>query len=321
LVYFWLIPAYVSWYTMLPKQNGVKLFSDPLGRVSFLMLMIFSIPVGVHHLFVDPGVSEVSKIMHSLLTFIVTVPSLLTAFNIAATLEKAGRKRGSRGLIGWVFRQGWGNPVIAAQLCGMLLFVVGGITGVINASFTFNIAMHNTTWVVGHFHMTLAGAVFLTYMGILYWLLPMLTGRRLFRPRLALLQVYLWFVGQIVFGGSMGRAGADGAIRRTDMGAEGAFVNPDWVPWLNLSAIGGAILLVSSILLYVVIIGTLRSPKQEAETEMPIETNAPSSPAILERWGLWIGVIIISNIIMWGPVLLSAMNFISGYWSTGFRMQ
>src|SRR5690606_17266114 len=111
LVYFWLIPAYVSWYTMLPKQLGVPLFSDSVGRAAFLMLMIFSIPVGVHHLFVDPGISELAKISHSLMTFIVTVPSLLTAFNIGATLERAGRQRGGN-MISWVWKQPWSNPLV-----------------------------------------------------------------------------------------------------------------------------------------------------------------------------------------------------------------
>jgi len=118
LVYFWLIPAYTSWYTMLPKQYGVTVFSDGLARIAFLMIMIFAIPIGVHHLFADPGISVVAKALHSLLTFVVAVPSFLTVFNISATLERAGRKRGGKGLFGWIFKQAWGDPVIAAQLFG-----------------------------------------------------------------------------------------------------------------------------------------------------------------------------------------------------------
>ena len=133
LVYFWLIPAYVSWYTMMPKQLGVRLFGDTMGRVVFLMLMIFSIPIGVHHLYVDPGVSEAAKFMHALLTFVVAAPSLLTIFNLAATLERSGRKRGATGLLDWMWKQPWGNPVIVSQFGGMILFIFGGITGIMNA--------------------------------------------------------------------------------------------------------------------------------------------------------------------------------------------
>lgn len=318
LVYFWLIPAYISWYTMLPKQIGGKLFSDSMARVAFLMLMIFSVPVGVHHLFVDPGVSEFAKISHSLLTFVVAVPSFLTAFNLAATLERAAHKRGAN-WISWAWKQPWGNPVVAAQFCGMLLFVVGGITGVLNASFSLNLALHNTTWVVGHFHMTLAGAVTLTYIGVLYWLLPLMRGRKLFMPKLALAQVFTWFAGMIVFGAGMGRAGVEGAIRRTDMGGAGAYISDLWAPWLNLSAIGGVLLLLSSILLYVVLVGTWFAAKGEVETEPPIATTGPASskPEWFERWGLWTAIIIISNVIMWGPVLIQAIDVVNGFFVPG----
>ncbi|MCB9453165.1 MAG: cbb3-type cytochrome c oxidase subunit I [Anaerolineaceae bacterium] len=323
LVYFWLLPAYTAWYTMMPKQNGVRLFSDGLGRMAFLMIMILSIPIGVHHLFADPGVSEVAKLFHALLTLVVAFPSLLTAFNIAATLEMAGQKRGSKGLMGWVFKQNWGSPVMAGYITGMLIFIIGGITGIMNASFTLNIALHNTTWVPGHFHTTLAGGVFLTYMGIFYWLLPFLSGRKLFAPKLATAQVYLWFVGMLLFGMSMGRAGIEGAPRRTDVATAG-YVNANAVPWLNLTAVAGMILLVSAILLYVVILGTLfASKKQEqAEAEPPIDTEAPAddpSPGIFENWRIWLVVIVISNLIMWGPVLIQALDFTNGFIIFGFH--
>ena len=320
LVYFWLIPAYVSWYTMLPKQLGVRLFSDSMGRVVFLTIMIFSIPIGVHHLYVDPGISEAAKFMHGMLTFVVAMPSLLTMFNIAATLERSGKKRGATGRLGWIVKQPWGNPVIAAQFSGMFLFIFGGITGIMNASVNMNVALHNTTWVVGHFHTTIGGAVFLTYIGILYWLLPQLRGRKLFMPRLATAQAYLWFVGMMFFGFTMGRAGLEGAPRRTDTGAAGAYVSDIVGNWLNLTAVAGVILLISSIMLYVVIIGTLFLSKEEPDEKAPIQTEAPEddpSPRIFERWGLWVAVIIVSNIFMWTPVLLSALDLAQGFYAVG----
>jgi cytochrome c oxidase subunit 1 len=324
LVYFWLIPAYVSWYTMMPKQLGVKLFSDALGRVAFLMIAIFSIPIGVHHLFADPGVSEIAKMYHSMLTFVVAFPSLLTAFNIAATLERGGRKRGAKGdLFGldWTWHLPWDNPVIVAQLGGMLLFIFGGVTGLMNASYNLNTALHNTTWIVGHFHTTLGGAVFMTYVGITYWLLPMIRGRKLWQPRLAVAQSYLWLIGMAIFAGGMGRAGLAGAPRRTDSGAPNAYVNMEAAAdWLNLSAVAGAILLVSSILLYAVIIGTLFFSKEPNDVTAPVDTEAPEddpSPMILENWRLWALIILVSNVIMWGPVLVQSYDATQSFWVEG----
>jgi cytochrome c oxidase subunit 1 len=312
LVYFWLLPAYISWYTMLPRQAGGKLFSDSLARVAFLLLMIFGIPVGVHHLFSDPGVSATAKGIHTILTFVVAVPSFMTAFNVGASLEYAGRKNGGKGLFGWILKQRWSDPIVAAQLVAMLIFITGGFSGLINASAQLNIAVHNTSWVPGHFHTTLGTAVTLTYIGILYWLLPLIRGRALFSKKIALGQVYTWGIGMFIFASSMGQAGLDGAPRRADL-VTSPYLNEAAKIWLNWTAVGGAILLISSILLFVNIIGTLFSRKP-VEITAPISTTGDSAaPLILERWGLWIGVIAIVCLLAWGPVIVDALDFTNGF--------
>jgi cytochrome c oxidase subunit 1 len=65
IVYYWLLPAYVSWYAFMPKQAGGELVSDSLTRLAFLMFPIFSAPVGFHHQFTDPGISAGWKMVHS----------------------------------------------------------------------------------------------------------------------------------------------------------------------------------------------------------------------------------------------------------------
>jgi heme/copper-type cytochrome/quinol oxidase subunit 1 len=71
IVYFWLLPAYVSWYAILPRQAGGVLYCDTMARISFLFFLAFSIPVGVHHQFEDPGIGQSVKLMQAFLTFIV----------------------------------------------------------------------------------------------------------------------------------------------------------------------------------------------------------------------------------------------------------
>jgi cbb3-type cytochrome oxidase subunit 1 len=77
-----------------------------------------------------------------------------------------GRARGGTGLFGWIRKLPWGDPSLTAQLLAMITFVYGGATGLINASFSMNLVIHNTTWVPGHFHMTVGTAVALTLMGV-----------------------------------------------------------------------------------------------------------------------------------------------------------
>ncbi len=93
IVYFWLMPAYAIIYTVLPKQAGGKLVSDPMARLAFLLFLLLSTPVGFHHQFADPGIDPTWKMIHSILTMFVAVPSLMTAFTVAASLELAGRMR------------------------------------------------------------------------------------------------------------------------------------------------------------------------------------------------------------------------------------
>lgn len=313
LVYFWLFLAYISWYTMLPTQAGGKLFSDSLGRVSMLMLAVFSVPVGVHHLFSDPGVSEVAKGIHAFLTFIVTVPSLLTAFNIGAALERAGRRHGAKGWFDCLWKQDWGNPVVSAQIGALLLFIAGGFSGIIQASYTLNIALHNTAWVPAHFHMTLASAATLTYISIVYWIVPLIRGRALWSRALALLQVFTWVGGMAIFGHGMGAAGIEGVRRRTDMGSlfgdEGATIEAAHV-WLNTTAVGAAILLISAVLLYVNIVGTLFFSRKPVGQDVPISTSGnPGAPLWFERWFVWLGVMLLLALVAWGPVFLGGILY------------
>ena len=94
LVYFWLLPAYMAWYAIIPKIIGGKIFSDSLARLSFILLLMFSIPVGFHHQLTEPGIDPTWKFIQVVLTFMVIIPTLMTAFSIFATFETTGRRKG-----------------------------------------------------------------------------------------------------------------------------------------------------------------------------------------------------------------------------------
>jgi cytochrome c oxidase subunit 1 len=125
IVYFWLIPAYIAFYTMAPRAAGGRLYSDTMGRLSFILFLLYSLPVGMHHLFMDPEHGSAFKFLQMSLTALVTVPTLLTIFTISASMEIAGRMRGGRGLFGWIAALPWDNPTVLATGLG---FVMGGFT-------------------------------------------------------------------------------------------------------------------------------------------------------------------------------------------------
>src|SRR6478609_7016380 len=77
IVYFWLMPAYIAFYTLVPQAAGGRLYSDTMGRLTFIMFLVFSVPVGMHHLLADPEHGSGFKFVQSSLTFLVVALSLL----------------------------------------------------------------------------------------------------------------------------------------------------------------------------------------------------------------------------------------------------
>lgn len=295
LVYFWLLPAYMCWYVMIPKIIGGKVFSDSLARLAFILFLLFSIPVGFHHQLLEPGVSAGWKFLQVVLTFMVIIPSLMTAFSLFATFELSGRAKGSKELFGWFKMLPWKDARFFAPMVGMLVFIPAGAGGIINASNQLNQVVHNTLWVTGHFHLTVATSVALTFFGISYWLVPHLTGRTLTPKlnKLGITQTILWAIGMFLMSGSMHTVGLFGAPRRT---AYTTYNNhPDalgWIPYQAAMAIGGTILFIAILLLiYIFIKLVFFAPKGVEEFPVgEVVDTSEDTPKILENWKVWIGI-------------------------------
>ena len=283
IVYAWLLPAYVSWYALIPRQVDGKLISDGYARMTFILFLLLSIPTGIHHQYTDPGISERIKAVHGVLTFGVFFPSLATAFSVMAALEIGGRRRGGTGMFGWIRRLPWNDPSVTAQLLAMLTFILGGATGLVNASFTMNQEIHNTTWVPGHFHMTVGTAVALTVMGVAYWLIPYLTQRGLWGRRVALASSWTYTIGVLIFARGMISAGLEGMPRRTYM-AQATYYDPAWSLGGTLTGIGGTLMFVGVMLFFLVVGMTIlvgRRGEQPADIPVSETLNTSQSPSSL----------------------------------------
>jgi cytochrome c oxidase subunit 1 len=271
LVYFWLLPAYIMYYTMLPKLAGGKLFSDLAGRISLFLFLLFSVPVGVHHQFSDPSITKGIKMFQGLLTFGVAIPSFITAFTLAASLEYAGRKRGSKGLLGFFAKLPYLDPnkyLFAYLIGGLILFIFGGLTGIVNASGVLNAVVHNTAWLPGHFHMTVAGPVFLSIIGMSLFLYSGISGKRIFLPNVNVIIPYLWVIGILIFSTGLSWGGLIGEPRRTNLGMtylnpKNELFTPEWVPTTMLALAGGIIMTFAVLLFFIVFFGTMFSKKKE----------------------------------------------------------
>ncbi|MGM7635332.1 b(o/a)3-type cytochrome-c oxidase subunit 1 [Bacillus sp. Hm123] len=295
LVYFWLLPAYMCWYVIIPKIVGGKIFSDSLARLSFILFLLFSVPVGFHHQLTEPGISPFWKFLQVVLTMMVVIPSLMTAFSLFATFELYGRSRDAKGLFDWFKMLPWKDARFVVPFIGMVAFIPAGAGGIINASNQMNQVVHNTIWVTGHFHLTLATSVVLTFFGIAYWLIPHLTGRVLTPAMntLAIIQAFTWALGMAIMSAAMHWAGLLGAPRRSSFSTYGDAPQAlEWIPYQIAQAVGGTILFLGIILVLIIFINLAWfAPKGEEEFPIgEVAEGAEQTPMVLENWKIWITV-------------------------------
>jgi cytochrome c oxidase subunit 1 len=205
------------------------------------------------------------------LTFLVAVPSLMTAFTVAASLEHGARQKGGTGLFAW-----WGKlPHFDSRqwlfpylFVGLVIFILGGLTGLVNASYGMSALVHNTAWIPAHFHLTVAGPVFLGILGMSLYLALGILGKECKAPRAAVAVPYLWLVGVFTFSAGLFYGGLNGVPRRTNLGL--SFLDPtsntfrkDWVIGEYLGALGGCVMGLAVALFFYVLVRSLFAPRSE----------------------------------------------------------
>ncbi|HKL14070.1 MAG TPA: cbb3-type cytochrome c oxidase subunit I, partial [Balneolaceae bacterium] len=323
LVYFWLLPAYVMYYSFLPKLAGGKLYSDMAGRLVFMMFIVFSIPVGTHHQYMDPAIGAQWKLLHGIFTFAVALPSLITAFTIAASLEYAGKRNGAKGLFGWMGKlpyfkkENWFFPYL---ITGLIIFIFGGIGGIINSSYQMNTVVHNTAWVPGHFHLTVAGPVLLAFLGGSLYLIGQFMNKEIRLKGTAMIMPYIYTIGLFIMSYGLKIGGLKGMPRRTNTGASYAnpdsiLFQPDWVPYINLSVIGGVIMFVAIVMFVTSFFTTVFSKSkpgtdpEKANVAFPISESLHDEDATwLRNFKPFIIIAIILIVLSYTPVIIDVLQ-------------
>ncbi len=320
LVYFWLLPAYTAYYALLPKLAGGKLYSDFAGRFVFLVFLVLSTPLGLHHQFADPGVASKWKAVHTTLTALVSMPSVMTAFTIAASLEFAARRNEGNGLFRWwaklphFDRSRWLFPYL---FCGLLIFIFGGATGIVNASYNMNAVVHNTAWVPAHFHFTVGGPVFLVILGVTLLLLQVWTHRKLVMPKLAISVPYFWAIGVMLMSMGMFITGLQGAPRRTNTGM--SYLNPEseefvseWAWGSHLTSIGAILMTLSMVFFFVVLSRQVIAIFQKRhEEKVSLEFSEPlhnENVPWVKNFGPWIFAAVVLIAIAYTPAIMQVVD-------------
>lgn len=303
IVYFWLLPAYIALYLIVPEEAGGRLYSDPMARLSFVLFLVFGLPVGLHHLYMDPEHGSAFKFVQGVLTAFVALPTLLTVFSLCASLEIAGRLRGGRGLLGWLTALPWSRPAVLATGLAAIMLGLGGLGGLINMSYTLNAAVHNTAWVTAHFHLIFGGAVVILYFAIAYWLWPMLTGRSLFSVAAARIQLVTWAVGILVLTLPWHAAGVMGEPRRMAFfDYSDAVLRP--TIWLTIvSLLGGVLVLFSGLHFLWNMVRTQFGEKVVSDISLRFARPVFSDghlPNSLNGFALWNGLTAVALLVAYG---------------------
>jgi cytochrome c oxidase subunit I len=273
-----------------------------MGRLTFIMFLVFSVPVGMHHLFADPEHGAGLKFLQSFLTFFVALPTLLTVFSICASLEIAGRARGGRGLLGWIAALPWEEPMVLAVALSLVMLGLGGFGGLINMSYAMNSMIHNTSWVTAHFHLIFGGAVVIMYFAVAYEMWPRITGKPLRSKSLARWQLWLWFWGMMIATIPWHVTGLMGQPRRVAIFDYNDPFVARMGPLVIISVIGGLILLLSAVLLIVILV---RSQLGERRLATPLRyalaVNPPKYvPASLNGFAMWNAIVLVLMLFAYG---------------------
>ncbi|MFO7305706.1 MAG: cbb3-type cytochrome c oxidase subunit I [Gammaproteobacteria bacterium] len=289
IVYFWLLPAYIAFYTLLPQAAGGRLYSDTMGRLAFILFLLYSLPVGMHHLFMDPEHASGFKFLQMMLTTLVTVPTLLTIFTISASLEIAGRLRGGTGLFGWIARLPWDRPMVLASGLAFVMLAFGGFSGIINMSYGMNAMVHNTSWVTAHFHLIFGGSVVIMYFAIAYEIWPKLTGRTVASEMPLRLQLWLWFIGVMTMTLPWHVLGLAGQPRRVGTFDYSVPEIAWWGPWTLVSTVGGALMFASAVIFIWILLTRYRTTTQPvAPMTYALAVHPPRRlPSALNGFALW----------------------------------
>ena len=213
--YLPLMATVVLWYVLVENVTGVKsIFGPNFSKIVFAMYLVFVPPTSLYHLFLEPDLAETVRVVGSLLSLFIAVPTILVFLIIVASLECHARAQGARGLFGWMKSLPWDNPAMAAVGMATVNMAFGGVFSMVLIQEKLAVLLSDTFFVPGYFYFFTVGAVSLTFIATLIYIIPALTEHRCWRPNILSRLPYVLTTGLVLFGAGGIFAGYHGVPRR-----------------------------------------------------------------------------------------------------------
>jgi cytochrome c oxidase subunit 1 len=239
-VYIMILPAMAVVSEVIPTFSKKTIFGYKAIAFSSVAIALLGFLVWAHHMF-TAGMSLFAGAIFSFLTFFIGVPSAIKVFNWIATMWKGSIELRA--------------PMLYA-ISMLLLFTIGGLTGLFLASLSTDVHLHDTYFVVAHFHYVMAGSNLVAFLGGIYYWWPKMYGR-MYNENLARIGAALVFVGFHATFLPQFVLGFRGMPRR--------YYNylPEFQPLHVASTVGSWILAAGLFLALAVLLASLRKPKEK----------------------------------------------------------
>jgi cytochrome c oxidase subunit 1 len=177
-VYIMILPGMAVVNELIATFTRRAIFGYMFVAMSSVSLALVGFLVWGHHMFVA-GMSEYSTMVFSALTFLVAIPSGVKIFNWTATLYKGSIS--------------FQSPMLWA-LSFLFLFTIGGLTGLFLGTLSTDVHLHDTYFVVAHFHYVMVGGTVMGFVGGLHYWWPKMTGR-MYNETMARVAWFFVFIG------------------------------------------------------------------------------------------------------------------------------
>jgi cytochrome c oxidase subunit 1 len=234
-VYIMILPGMGIISELISTFSRKPVFGYKFVAFSSLAIAVFGFIVWAHHLFVA-GISVYSAMIFSFLSFLVAIPSAIKTFNWAATMYKGSIS--------------YRTPMLYAF--GFLgLFAIGGLTGLFLATLGLDVHLHDTYFIIAHFHYIMVGGMVMAYLGGIHYWWPKISGRMYPEPW-AKLSAMIVFVGFNLTFFPQFILGYMGMPRRY------ASYPPEWQVLHVLSTAGASILAIGYLLPMIYLLYSLR---------------------------------------------------------------